>query len=186
MEVNHYCLGKQTGSDHSVQAEATQQSSEQEPLLNPNVIYIDANVGNDKTPMSAIFDSGSNCNVMSRRYYTSNVGNVHLLREPEQSVTSFNGVRSSIIGLLETDVSFVGNSVPMPFKVIDRIKYDAMLGLDFIEKNVKSIDVKQRKLTLACGTVVPFREGDPAFSKASSNNFEPVVVNTLRVSPQWR
>ena len=136
--------------------------------------------------MSAILDSGSNCNVMSRSFYTSNVGNVHLLREPEQSATSFNGVRSSIIGSLESDVSFVGTSVPVPFKVIDKIKYNAMLGLDFIEKNVESIDVKQRKLTLACGTVVPFRERDPASSKPSSNDFEQVVVNTLRVSPQRR
>ena len=35
-----------------------------------------------------------------------------------------------------------------------------MLGLDFIKTNVALINVKERKLTLACGNVVSFRERD--------------------------
>jgi hypothetical protein len=150
-------------------------------------LYVQANVGEEKTSMRAILDSGSNCNVMSRRFYTTNIGHLRQLRGKEESATSFNGMPSAVLGSFETDVSLDGTSVSVPFKVIDRIKYDAMLGLDFIEKNVESIDVKRRQLTLSCGTIVPFcARGSAPSEEVLSSAAEPLVVNTLQVRPHRR
>ena len=136
------------------------QQSEQNRIPTANEIYVEANVGQNKTSLCAILDTGSNCNVMNRRFYTTNIGNLPVLRRKDESVTSFNGACSVVIGSVETNMTFDGTSLSVPFKVIDNINYDAMLGLEFIKTNVEWINIKERKLTLSCGTEVSFREHD--------------------------
>ena len=179
------CSGEQNACEPQVHAKCQLQMFNQRRLQEVNGIYLEAKVGKDKTPICVILDSGSNCNVMSRRFYTTNMENLHLIRKADELATSFNGARSAVIGSVDTDISLVETSLPVSFKVIDGIKYDSILGLDFIKKNVESIDVKQHKLTLACGTVVPFCWRDVS-SSGSLLECRPNVVNTLRVRQQLR
>ena len=105
-----------------------------------------------------------------------------MLCEKDESATSFNGACSAVIGSVETNMTFDETSLSVPFKVIDNINYDAMLGLDFIKKNVELINMKERKLSLSCGTVVSFRERDSSSLDGSfPRDSGSLVVGALRV-----
>ena len=120
--------------------------------------------------------------MLSQRFNTFNCFHLHLLCSNDESATSFNKTRSSIIDTVETDISFFGTSLVLPFKVIYNIKNDVILGFDFIEKNVESINVKQRKLALGCGTVVFCCQRDLfSLDDSSLRDFGSLVVGTLRV-----
>ena len=130
IRVNHQqrnCSGDQKSCELVVHDKIKQHPSEQNLLPKVNNIYLEANVGKDKIPICALLDSGSNCSLLSQRFYTSNSKHLHLLCSNNKSATSFNEKRSSVIGSVETDISFVGTSLLVPFKVIDNINYDAIL-----------------------------------------------------------
>ena len=185
MGVNHQQRnrsGDRNFHKPSVNEKFQPQRSDQNRLPTTNEIYLEANVGKNQTSLCAILDSGSNCNVMSQRFYTTNIGNLLVLRGNDESATSFNGACSAVIGSVETNMTFDGTSLSVPFKVIDNINYDAMLRLDFIKTNVESINMKQQKLTLSCGTEVSFRARD---SSSLDGSFPldsgSIVVGALRV-----
>ena len=120
--------------------------------------------------------------MLIQRFYIFNSKHFYLLCTNNKLATSFNWKRSSVIGSVKTEISFFKTSLFVPFKVIDNINYDAILGHDFIEKNVESINVKQRKLTLACGTEIFFRERDFSYiDNVSPRDSDSLVIGELRV-----
>ena len=92
--------------------------------------------------MTALLDSGSNSNVMSSCFFEKNIAPLHVLHSAGRQAVSFNGSSSSILGTYETELTFDKTTVPVNFEVVKDIKYDAMFGRDFLDKNIEYLNTK--------------------------------------------
>ena len=66
-QLQKTCSCIKSVNKHAINTIAQVQLLDQKPLHKAAEIYLEANIGQDKTSVSALLDSGSNCNVISRR-----------------------------------------------------------------------------------------------------------------------
>ena len=136
--------------------------------------------------VTALLDSGSNANVISSRFFEKNVAPLHVLHSTEQRAVSYNGLSSPVLGSYQTEVIFDKTPVPVDFEVVKDIKYDAMLGRDVHDKNIKYINTKNGAIKFNDGSVVTIlrKNVEPTGRQSSAANSEAVRFNTLRVHLQ--
>ena len=136
----------------------------------------------------ALLDSGSNANVMSSRFFERNVAPLHVLHSTGQRAVSFNELSSPVLGSYQTEVIFDKTAVPVDLEVFKDIKYDAMLGRDFLDKNIEYINTKNGAIKFNDGSVVTIlrKSVEPTGRQSSAVNSEAVRFNTLRVHLQHR
>ena len=138
--------------------------------------------------VSAPLDSGSNANVMSSRLFERNVALLHVLHSTGQRAVSFNGLSTPVLGSYQTEVIFDKTAVPVDFEVVKDIKYDAMQGRDFLDKNIENINTKNGAIKFNDGSVVTIlrKNVESTGRQYSAANSEAVRFNTLRVHSQHR
>ena len=131
---------------------------------------------------TALLDSGSNANVMSSRFFEKNVAPLHVLHSTGHQAVAFNGSSSSILGTYETELMFDKTTVPVSFEIVKDIKYDAMLGRDFLDKNVECVNTKNSAIKFNDGTVVSIVRKNIESAGGSSSAFgvKAVSINNLR------
>ena len=64
---------------------------------------------------------------------------------------AFNGATSTINGTFRAKVIFDAKVYPIQFKIVDGSKYDAIIGLDFLNRHSTSLEFQKGMLTLDSG-----------------------------------
>ena len=136
--------------------------------------------------MTALLDSGSNANVMSSQFFEKNVAPLHVLHGTGHQAVAFNGASSTILGTYETELTFDKTIVPVNFEVVKDIKYDAMLGRDFLDKNLEYINIKNAAIKFNDGSVVSIvrKNIEPSGRPSIAAGVKDVRINYLRVNPR--
>ena len=125
---------------------------------------------------------------MSSRFFERNVAPLHVLYSTEQQAVTFNVLSSPVLGSYQTEVIFDKTAVPVDFEVVKNIKYDAMLGREFLYKNIKYINTKNGAIKFNDGSVMTNLRKivEPTGRQYSAANSEAVRFNTLLVHSQLR
>ena len=105
---------------------------------------------------------------------------LHVLHSTGQRAVSYNGLSSPVLGSYQTEVIFDKTAVTVNFEVVKDIKYDAMLGRDFLDKNIEYINTKNIAFKFNDGSVVTIlpKNVEPTGCQSSAANSEAVLFNT--------
>ena len=138
--------------------------------------------------ITALLDSGSNANVMSSQYFEKNIAPLHVLHSTGQKAVAFNGAASSILGEYKSEVIFNNTALPVDFQVVKDIKYDAMLGRQFLDQHVETINTRDGTVKLNDGTFIDIvrKNIEPACRPSHTINYGSLRINTLHVRPRRR
>ena len=125
---------------------------------------------------------------MSSRFIERNVAPLHVLHSTGQRAVSFIGLSAPVLGSYQTEVIFDKTVVPVDFEVVKDIKYDAMLGRDFLDKNIKYINTRNGAIKFNDVSVVTILRKNVELTgrQSSAANSEAVRFNTLRLHLQHR
>ena len=91
---------------------------------------------------------------MQSRFFADNFGSRDELQHTGEVAVAFNGATSPIWGTFRTEATFQSTPFPIAFKVIEGSQYEAILGLDFIERHVRSIELLAGRIVLQNGETI--------------------------------
>ena len=91
---------------------------------------------------------------MQSRFFANNFGSRDELQHTGEVAVAFNGATSPIWGTFNTEATFQSTPFPIAFKVIEGSQYEAILGLDFLDKHAKSIEPLAGRILLINGETV--------------------------------
>ena len=97
-------------------------------------------------PVRGLIDCGSATSSMQSCFYTNNLGTRNQLEHTGEIGIAFNGATSPIWETFNTKAIFGLTRYPISLKVIEGSQNKAILGLDFIDDYVKSIQLRKHRI----------------------------------------
>ena len=110
--------------------------------------------------------------------FLKNFGSRDELECTGEVAVGFNGATSPIWGTFHTQATFVTTPYPISFIVIEGSQYEAILGLDFLDKHAKSIEPSAGRILLCGGETIEISK-----RKCDSNKTPVLCCKTSTVVP---
>ena len=106
------------------------------------------NVKVNGVPIRCLVDCGSATSSMQASLYSHRFGNIQELTNTGEVAVAFNGATSPIHGTFNSEAIFETKAYPIHFKIVDGSQYEAIIGLDFLDRYSTSMEFQKGILKL--------------------------------------
>ena len=101
-----------------------------------------------------IIDCGSATSSMQASLYSHYFGNLKALTNTAEVAVAFNGATSTIHGTFNATVIFDAKAYSIQFNIVEGSQYEAIIGLDFLDRYSTSMEFQKGLLMLDSGETI--------------------------------
>jgi predicted aspartyl protease len=105
----------------------------------------------NQTPVRALVDTGADLTIISGKFFRKISKGTKTVKRIGQKIFTADASPLNVDAVVETEIKINGLRIPFSVNVIEKLNFDAILGLDFLQQTQAIVDVAENSLTLYQG-----------------------------------